>query len=621
MGNDRFATMDELKQVLKGSKTNDLRLTTFNLQENLDCGGPVLAYQGRRIWSHVDEGHTLYLGSTGTGKSRRGIIPLLFTLLYAGESAIVVDPKTELYWKTSWLAKRLGYDVRLVNFTNIFKSAQFNVLAEISDLYQSNEPAKQQTALDMVDELGQSLFAESKNDPFWADSARSVFKAAVIALLQYADKEEISLASVYQFITVGDERYLTKTYLQAFLDNLPAESAVARQMRSYCTTASDTRAGIRSTFLEGLSLFSRSDAMVEFFSGDDLRISELTGDKKTLTFICIPDRTPVYDKVCGVLVSQLMSHYIRIADEVFHGSLPIRHNFIVDEYGNISSALCNMPHLLSAGRSRGVRVHYVLQSLSQLTAAHSPADAKTILNNTDVIIAFRTNDWETMESLSKLTGERTIDYGKYQVKEPLMSPAQFQELDTGQAFVSLRGKHRFVAFLPDYEQMFDCSGWEAPTFPTRAVGDKINLFDIREHVTGTHKKKIEHSSRGSSFDCSPSISTSVDSLIAKMERHLHELDEADEKDNAPLQAGQTHSYKSVADDRHRYEVLVISIIGGSKPKVIRAVSAMCKITYAEAARKLESLPVSLPFATKKEADEAEKAISNAGAIAFAQEHT
>lgn len=624
MGNDRFATMEELKQTLVGTKAGDLCLSNYEPREHAACGGPVLAYQGRRIWSYVDEGHTLFLGSTGTGKSRRGIIPLLYMLLFSGESAIVVDPKQELYWKVYWLAKKMGYEVHLINFTNIFNSARFNVLAEIVDLYQSSDPAKQQTALDMVDELGQSLFAESKNDPFWADSARSVFKAAVIALLQHAEPEEINLASVYQFLTVGDERYLTKTYLQAFLESLPAESAVARQMRSYCTTASDTRAGIRSTFLEGLSLFSRSDAMVEFFSGDDLQISKLTGDKKTLTFLCIPDRTPVYDKVCGVLVGQLMSHYIRVADEIWHGALPIRHNFIVDEYGNISDALCNMPHLLSAGRSRGVRVHYVLQSLSQLTAAHSKADAKTILNNTDVIIAFRTNDWETMESLSKLTGERTIDYGKYQIKEPLMSPAQFQELDTGQAFVSLRGKYRFVAFLPDYEQIFDCSEWEEPTYPTRMAGNKINLFDIKEYVTETRKKLLKTSEDVStriSFDTAPSMSSSIDSLIAKIDRRIQKLDEAEKAEEKKQREAewQVALNPTSGESALKYEVLVVSVGGNSKPWVVKAVSTACNISVVDAMKKLESLPASLRFNTKKEAQAAEKAISNAGGIALIQE--
>ena len=365
--------------------------------------------------------------------------------------------------------------------------------------------------------------------------------------------------------------------------------------------------------------------MVEFLSGDDLHVSDLSGDKKTLIFVCIPDHTPVYDKICGILIGQLMSHYIRVADEVYHSALPITHHFIVDEFGNVSSALCNMPHLLSAGRSRGLRVHYVLQSLSQLTAAYSSADAKTILNNTDVIISFRCNDWETMESLSKMTGERTIDYGRYQVKEPLLTPAQFQELDTGQAFVSLRGKYRFVTFLPDYEQMFDCSEWEEPSYPTRTAGNKINLFDIKGHVTETRKKKLleasgEASTRTSS-DTTTSMPSSVDSLIAKIDRRIQELEEAERaEEKKKREAEQQVAMKQTSgESTFKYEVLVVSVGGSSKPWVVKAVSTACKISVVDAMKKLESLPASLRFKTKKEAAAAEKSICDAGGIALIQE--
>ena len=128
MSNDRWATMDELKSVLRGTKVSDLCHPNFNL-EGHTIGGPVLAYRGRRVWNYYGEGHSLCLGATGAGKSRRGIIPLQNMVLYSGESAVVVDPKMELYRKTYWLAKKQGYDIHLVNFTDIGKSEGYQALA------------------------------------------------------------------------------------------------------------------------------------------------------------------------------------------------------------------------------------------------------------------------------------------------------------------------------------------------------------------------------------------------------------------------------------------------------------------------------------------------------------
>ncbi|MBR3973506.1 MAG: type IV secretory system conjugative DNA transfer family protein [Oscillospiraceae bacterium] len=627
MGNDRWATMDDLKEVLDGTLIRNLCLPgEEEEQKDIPGAGPVLAYQGRRIWSYGEEGHTLYLGSTGTGKSRRGIIPLLLRIIKSGESGIVVDPKTELFWKMARLAQKCGYDVRIVNFANIFKSSAYNALEEIQVLYQTGDPAKRETALGMVDELGMALFPESRTDPFWADSARSIFKAAVIALLEYAKPEEITLASVYQFMTMGDERFAGKTYLQAFLENLPAESAVARQLRSYCSTATETRAGIRSTFLEGLSLFSRSDAMVEFLSGDTLHISDLSGDKKTLIFICIPDHTPIYNKLCGILVGQLMSHLIRTADEKYHGALPIRHHVIVDEFGNVSQALPNMPHLLSAGRSRGLRVHYVLQSLSQLTVFYSSADAKTILNNTDIIIAFRCNDFETMESLSKMSGERTIDYGEYQIKEPLLAPAQFQELDTGQAFVSLKGKYRFVTFLPDYEQMFDCSGWEEPIYPERVPGSEIHLFDIKEYVTQIRRQKLLEMAEGlpsrppEPIPAVPNPTAKLTDRIDEAIRKLEAQEKAEEEKKKRAAERKKPGEPKPNKTPFKYELLIINAGGLNKLRVAKIMCEVGGMSEAEARKALEALPASLWFKTKEEAAAAESAVSAVGALAFIQEH-
>lgn len=75
---------------------------------------------------------------------------------------------------------------------------------------------------------------------------------------------------------------------------------VAMQLQSYVTTANDTRAGIRSTFLDGLSIATKSVSVRNFLSHDELCINELSGDKPTLIYIIVPDETPIYDELTGV---------------------------------------------------------------------------------------------------------------------------------------------------------------------------------------------------------------------------------------------------------------------------------------------------------------------------------
>lgn len=242
-----------------------------------------------------------------------------------------------------------------IDFRRIFESARFNPLAAPYELFKTGDPVKKQLAMEMVDELAYTLYpVHDKADPFWPESARSLFVAAVYALFEYADADQVNMASVYQLVAKGEGRMGPSNYLKSFVDILPSDSIASMLLQSYVNTASDTKAGIRSTFLEGLSMFARSEGLIEMLSGDDLHINSLRGDRKTAIYIIIPDETPIFDKLCGVLCSQLMSHYIRVAEDTHGGRLPVRHNFVIEELGNVGSALRNLPHMLSAGRSRNV---------------------------------------------------------------------------------------------------------------------------------------------------------------------------------------------------------------------------------------------------------------------------
>lgn len=636
MRSDRWATPEEIKATLSSESSGGMSLrsnvcTTPSLRKTFSppakTGGPVLYHNRGRIWHYGGEGHTMYLGTSGSGKSRRGTLPLIRTFLKGGESYCAVDPKGELHRATVPFAVAEGYEVITIDFRRIFESARFNPLAAPYELFKTGDPVKKQLAMEMVDELAYTLYpVHDKADPFWPESARSLFVAAVYALFEYADADQVNMASVYQLVAKGEGRMGPSNYLKSFVDILPSDSIASMLLQSYVNTASDTKAGIRSTFLEGLSMFARSEGLIEMLSGDDLHINSLRGDRKTAIYIIIPDETPIFDKLCGVLCSQLMSHYIRVAEDTHGGRLPVRHNFVIEELGNVGSALRNLPHMLSAGRSRNVRVQYVLQSLSQLNNIYSSADATTIISNTDVVIAYRTNNWDTLSELSRMCGEREVDRGNHVSREPLITPSQLGAMTTGQALVTVSGSLRFITWLPDYEEMFDCSNWHAPERHIRSTHSKTSIFDIAKFVNEARKKKLleasEEASTRTSSDTTTSMSSSVDSLIAKIDKRIRELEEEEKaEEQKQREAEQQVAMKPTSgESTFKYEVLVVSVGGSSKPWVVKAVSTACKISVVDAMRKLESLPASLQFKTKKEAVAAKKAISDAGGIALIQEH-
>lgn len=473
MRNERFASNEDIKFELEDQ--------TRNKQTS---GGPILFHENGRNFAYTGEAHTGYIGVSGSGKSRRGTMPLIRSFIENNENFIAVDPKGELYDKTQHYAQEEDYKIYTIDFRDVFGSTKYNPLALIADLYYSDNELDKHKACECLDELANTLYPiDDKSDPFWPESARSMFVGASYALLEQGKKAEVNIASAYNLISLSDVRgFKMQKQIDILLSSLGENSSAAMLLKSYASTCDATKSSMRSTFLEGISFFARSQGMIEMLSLDDLQINNLDASSKIAIYIIIPDESNIYDKICGILVSQLMSHFLKQAQDKFSGKLPIRLNVVLEELGNIGKAIPSLPHLLSAGRSRNIRVQYVLQSLSQLNDIYSNAGASTIISNTDVMVVYRTNNWETLTEFSNKCGERKITYGNSSSTEPLLTQAQLGALKTGQALVIISGRLKFVTYLPDYTTMFDCTNWQAPAPKDKSSNCNISIFDYKSLI-------------------------------------------------------------------------------------------------------------------------------------------
>lgn len=605
MRSDCWSTSREIKRVLQSDS-------------NKTAGGAVLYCQNGRHWKYTAEGHTIFLGVSGSGKTRRGTIPMVKSFIDAKESFVAVDPKGDLY-RTN--AAYLGddYKVHVIDFRHIYESECCNPLAAPAELYRFGDPVKKQVALEMIDDLAHTLYPiAEKSDPFWPESARSVFIGAVYALMEYADFDAITMQSVYQFIAKGEERFggPNGTYLKEFVDSLPTGCIASMLLQSYVSTASDTRAGIRSTFLEGLSMFARSEGLVSMLGSDDLCINQLDGEQPTAIFIILPDETPIYDKLCTVLIGQLMGHYIRLAQDKYNGRLPRRVNFLVEEAGNVGR-IGSLGHLMSAGRSRNVRVQLVLQNYTQLDKLYGEAEATTIRSNADVLVAFRTNHWETLSELSNKCGERQIERRGHSSHVKLISPSQLAAMTTGQALVMISGSTKFISWIPDYTEIFDYSNWKAPKHVMRHVRKRSVTFAIDQFVKETKKKKMDEMMSSASTEMPNPFSfstmmaeddkkldggfadliTKIDAKIAELEEEQKELDK-EEKET----------------DKEHFEI-VLTGTTGTKGSLIKAIRDYTSISSLKKAKEIAgNLPYTFIYDSKDKAGKAMRALSEVGGI-------
>lgn len=514
-----------------------------------EAAGPVLAYDNGKILSHDGEGHVMILGVSGSGKSRRETIPMTMSFIRNRQSAVIADAKGEIYANTKSMIPS-DYDVHVIDFRNLYEESAegWNPLHAPYELWKIGTPENRHIAEQMIEGLAHTMYPEARGaDPFWIKEARNVFLAAVYALFEFAEADEINLASVYYLISKGEEQFGRTTYLKAFVEMSQSNENVAMQLQSYITTANDTRAGIRSTFLDGLSIATKSVSVRNFLSHDELCINELSGDKPTLIYIIVPDETPIYDELTGVLVSQLMNHYVRIAEQKYAGKLPIRVNVLLEELGNIGRAITNLPHLMSAGRSRNIRVELVLQSISQLVDIYGTSNATTIMSNCDVRIAFRVNHWDTLTELSRLCGEREIKCEGYVSREPLITQSQLAAMETGQALVMVSGRIKFITWIPDFTEMNILRQVTTTQKREKRWGaKKASYFDIQKYVKEKKKKAMKEKMSEQpveirSQDNSPSFPSmssdesdeseiDVEELISKIDKKIAELEAKEKKE-------------------------------------------------------------------------------------------
>lgn len=172
MRNEMWATRSQCKRAL--------HLDTAKS----DAGGYVLYHENGRNYSYIGEGNCAVLGVPGTGKSRRQTTPSLLSCINARESFAITDPKGEHERNTAYLLPP-EYRKFVIDFRHIFESQRWNPLFMPYEMYTSGNPEKKQQAMEIVEDLAHALYPIGpKEDPFWPQSARSLFLAVVYALFE-----------------------------------------------------------------------------------------------------------------------------------------------------------------------------------------------------------------------------------------------------------------------------------------------------------------------------------------------------------------------------------------------------------------------------------------------------
>ena len=99
-----------------------------NITKPISEGSGFVVPVGDELRVFDDYHHSIEYGRTGVGKSESGSGNTVQSICSRGESAVIVDPKGELYARTKDMFEASGYEIRCLDFRDPYKSQSFNPL-------------------------------------------------------------------------------------------------------------------------------------------------------------------------------------------------------------------------------------------------------------------------------------------------------------------------------------------------------------------------------------------------------------------------------------------------------------------------------------------------------------
>lgn len=539
-GYNRFQTDKEAKSHLKKVSAQD---------DTYEKGGFPLINDGKNIWIDDDDTHSIVIGSTGSGKTQGVVHPMVKILARGGESMIITDPKAEIYKESAGLLRKKGYNIVVLNFRDPQRGNCWNPLTLPYKLYKEGNTDK---AMELLDDVASNILYEEggDKDAFWEKTAADYFTALALGLFEDAKEEEVNLNSISVMSTVGEERFGGRsTYIKEYFNAKDPNSSAYTCASGTIMAAEETKASVISTFKQKIRIFASRDNLSEMLSHSDFDMFDI-GRHKTAVFLVIQDEKKTYHALATIFVKQCYETLIGVAQQEPSGALPVRTNFILDEFQNMPP-LKDVTTMVAAARSRHIKLTMIIQNFAGLEATYSHEIADTLRANCTNLLYLLTTELKALEEISKLCGEKKVKVGKgdkeHEESRPLITVSELQLMKKEEAILIRTRERPYKTHLTwNYKVDWNIPNYKAEEFVQREK-KPIQVFDIKEFVKGKRQEKFLNMDQSDTMpfggmngfnpflnlsnesdDSKPNKSFDVNELVKKIDAKIAELEKEEE---------------------------------------------------------------------------------------------
>lgn len=402
LGSGNLANQEQIARWTRSSSNSkfDTILTCTDLRGSIgESGKTGTVFKSAKliIPSGERNRHILNVAKTGSGKTTKFILPVLYSdCLNPERSTIVIDSKPEMWRKLAGMTRKYNPDktILLFNPLDTARSLSWNILSKIED--ETDAKLIANTIIMATDQ------PQAKSDsPFFRNNALAILNAIMVGLL-HDPKEKLSMPRIHELVQSG---------MKPLCSWLEAHPHALRNTRTFIELA---RAGSQNadTIMSELSMRLAAwdlPAIRATTSENELDIEQLIA-KPTLFIVELREsELEMLRPMANVIVVELLRFLTKRSESCPGSTLPRPVGFVIDEFASALGRLPDIHVKLNTLRSRNVSIVAAIQSIAQVKANYGD-DADSVLAGFSTKVFMPSLDQQDSEWASKESGNMTVRF-------------------------------------------------------------------------------------------------------------------------------------------------------------------------------------------------------------------
>jgi len=358
-------------------------------------GGRFLMFNGNEQGKNV-----IVAAAPGSGKTQGLMIP---NCLNWPGSLVALDIKGECYERTAGFRAAMGQSVYKIEFlSREYRTHQYNPFAYVSE--------DKNFRVGDIEKIANYLLPTPSGpggDPFWATSARDMFRA--IALFLFQTTGTCTLGGILDVADTPEElqKFARRIVREANAGTLQVDPQTVRDFSTIANRPDKTHGGIKDNLTGALAPLK--NPLVRYATdGNTFDLRALRTQRMSVYMTVKKPDLPPLQPIINLFFQQLVD----LCSMVEYGKDPShKHEVLLgmDEFAQLGQLKAIFDGV-TFFRSFGLRLLAILQSPSQLRTNYSIEGAKTFEQSFDCSVFYTPSprDIETAELISKLLGYNTV---------------------------------------------------------------------------------------------------------------------------------------------------------------------------------------------------------------------